>query len=156
MFAYAQISGSVRGATGAGLAGAPDSETPNARFQFHVGSATFNNPTRTHGNLAIAVRGDQSLTDIQLRELRRLDVDAENGTARFSGSAVLTARSRTGAQRTQGVVVVRVADNRGPGQTEGAPDTISVAFFTNPDSDPVFTYSGVVKQGDIKGFSRSR
>ncbi len=156
VFAYAQISGSVRGATGAGLAGLPDAETPNARFSFHVGAATFNNQTRMHGNFAIAVRGEQSLTDITLRELRRLEVNTENGTATFSGPAVLSSRSRSGSQRTPGVVVVRVADNRGPRDTEGDPDTIGVAFYTNPDADPVFTYRGVVKRGDIKVFSRSR
>ncbi len=155
VFAYAQFSGTIRGAAGAGMAGPPDSDTVNARFQFWVGSATYNDQTRLRGNFAIAVRGEQSLTEIAMREPRRFEVDVENGTAVFSGPAVLSTRTRTGAERTRGMVVVRVADRRGPDQ-QGDPDTISVAFFTNPDSDPAFTYRGVVKRGDIRVFSRSR
>ncbi len=154
--AYAQISFGVRGAIGFGSAGPADSDTVNARFGFSVAEYTFRNQSRLSGYFSMIVREEQAIKSVNMYALRRLTVNLENRTATFSGPAVLGTRSRTGFQRTQGVVVVQVVDNRSPRDPGGSPDTISVAFYTNPDADPVFTYQGVVKQGDIRVVSYSR
>jgi hypothetical protein len=154
--AYAQ-SLTVRGALGFGLAGAPDAERPNAQFNFAVKQAEYNGQTRLGGGFAIEVREANRLVSIQMANAQRLAVDIENKRAVFSGPAVAVVRTRQGAERTRGVVVVTVDDNRNWRGREGDPDTIAVAFFTNPDSEePAYTYRGVVRRGDIVVFEETR
>lgn len=154
--AYAQ-SATIRGAIGFGLAGAPDAERPNAQFNFSVKQAEYNGQTRLGGGFAIEVREANRLVSIQMPNARRLEVDIENKRAVFSGPAVAVVRTRQGVERARGVAVVRVDDNRTPRDTQGDPDTIAVAFFTNPDSEePTYTYRGVVRRGDIVVFEETR
>jgi len=154
--AYAQ-SLTIRGALGFGLAGAPDAERPNAQFNFSVKQAEYNGQTRLGGGFAIEVREANRLVSIQMANAQRLAVDIENKRAVFSGPAVAVVRTRQGVERARGVVVVTVDDNRNWRSREGDPDTIAVAFFTNPDSEePAYTYRGVVRRGDIVVFEESR
>ena len=154
--AYAQ-SVTVRGAFGHGLAGGPEAERPNAQFHFSVKQAEYNGQTRLGGGFAIEVREANRLVSIQMPNARRLEVDIENKRAVFSGPAVAVVRTRQGAERARGVAVVRVGDNRNPRDADGDPDTIAVAFFTNPDSEePTYTYRGVVRRGDIVVFEETR
>lgn len=154
--AYAQ-SVTIRGAIGFGLAGAPDAERPNAQFNFSVKQAEYNGQTRLGGGFAIEVREANRLVSIQMANAQRLAVDIENKRAIFSGPAVAVVRTRQGVERARGVVAVRVGDNRTPRDTQGDPDTIAVAFFTNPDSEePAYTYRGVVRRGDIVVFEETR
>jgi hypothetical protein len=154
--AYAQ-SVTIRGAIGFGLAGAPDAERPNAQFNFSVKQAEYNGQTRLGGGFAIEVREANRLVSIQMPNAQRLTVDIENKRAVFSGPAVAVQRTRTGVERARGVVVVRVGDNRTPRETGGNPDTIAVAFFTNPDSEePAYAYRGAVRRGDIVVFEETR
>ncbi len=152
VFANAQ---SIIGAKGFGLAGPSDSETIDSFFSFGVVSYTFRDQTRTYGAFAITIRGDQSFTQIYTFRVNDLTVDTEAGTATFSGEAYLVTRTRSGFERTRGFVVVEVEDNRRWRDTEGDPDTIRVAFYTDPEGDPDFTYEAVVKAGDIHIFSRT-
>ena len=94
---------------------------------------------------------------IQMANAQRLAVDIENKRAIFSGPAVAVVRTRQGVERARGVVVVRAGDNRTPRDTQGDPDTIAVAFFTNPDSEePAYAYRGAVRRGDIVVFEETR
>lgn len=154
-FAYAQTA-TLRAAVGQGLAGAPDAERPNAQFRFAVKQVEFNGQSYTGGGFDIEVRGDNSVTGVHLTRVANLSVDTENGVATFSGRGWAAQRTRQGVRRTQGIVTVRVADNREAGSTEGDPDTIAVAFRTAPDADPVFTYRGVVQRGDIRVIEETR
>lgn len=154
-FAYAQTA-TLRAAVGQGLAGAPDAERPNAQFRFAVKQVEFNGQSHTGGGFDIEVRGDNSVTGVHLTRVANLSVDAENGVATFSGRGWAAQRTRQGVRRTQGIVTVRVADNRDASSTEGDPDTIAVAFRTAPDADPVFTYRGVVQRGDIRVIEETR
>jgi hypothetical protein len=154
--AYAQ-SVTIRGAVGFGLAGAPDAERPNAQFNFSVKQAEYNGQTRLGGGFAIEVREANRLVSIHMANARRLEVDTENKVATFGGPAFAVERTRQGVQRARGVVVVRVDDNRTPRDTQGDPDTIAVAFFTNPDSEePAYAYRGAVRRGDIVVFEETR
>jgi hypothetical protein len=154
--AYAQ-SVTIRGAVGFGLAGAPDAERPNAQFNFSVKQAEYNGQTRLGGGFAIEVREANRLVSIHMANARRLEVDTENKRAVFSGPAVAVQRTRTGVERARGVAIVRVGDNRNPRETGGNPDTIAVAFFTNPDSEePAYAYWGAVRRGDIVVFEETR
>ena len=156
VLAYAQ-SVTIRGAVGQGLAGAPDSERPNAYFSFFVRQAEYNGQSRLGGSFAIEVREANRLVTIWMPNAQRLAVDIENKRATFSGSAVAVLRTRQGVERARGVVVVHVEDNRSPRDAEGDPDTIAVAFFTNPDSEePTYTYRGTVRRGDIAVFEETR
>ncbi len=152
---YAQTV-TLRGAAGHGMAGAPDAERPNAQFHFAVKELVYNGQSRIGGGFAIEVRGENGATVIHMPQVGRLSVDAENGVATFSGRGWAAQRTRQGVRRTQGIVSVRVADNRVPDSTGGDPDTIAVAFRTAPDADPVFTYQGVVLRGDIRVFEETR
>lgn len=154
-FAYAQTA-TLRAAFGQGLAGAPDAERPNAQFRFAVKQAEFNGQSRTGGGFDIEVRGDNSVTVVHLTQVASVSIDAENGVATFSGRGWAAQRTRQGVRRTQGIVTVRVADNRDADSTEGDPDTIAVAFRTAPEADPVFTYRGVVQRGDIRVIEETR
>lgn len=154
-FAYAQTA-TLRAAAGQGLAGEPDAERPNAQFRFAVKQLEFNGQSRTSGSFEIEVRGENAVTVVHMANLANLSVDAANGVATFSGRGWAALRTRQGVRRTQGIVAVRVADNRDADSTEGDPDTIAVAFRTAPDADPVFTYSGVVKRGDIRVIEETR
>ncbi|MCX7993062.1 MAG: hypothetical protein N2651_05290 [Fimbriimonadales bacterium] len=153
--AYAQTA-TLRGAAGQGLAGAPDAERPNAQFRFAVKELEFNGQTRRGGSFEIEVRGENSVTTVHLPNVERLAVNAEEGVAAFSGRGWAAQRTRQGVRRTQGIVFVRVEDNRSADSTEGDPDTIAVAFRTAPDAEPVFTYRGVVLRGDIRVFEETR
>ncbi|BCW96848.1 MAG: hypothetical protein WHS44_12070 [Fimbriimonadales bacterium] len=153
--AYAQTV-TVRGAFGHGLAGHPDAERPNAQFNFSVKQVEYNGQTRTGGGFAIEVRTEQSLTTIQMANANRIAVDMENHAATFSGPAVAVQRTRQGVQRTRGVAVVRVGDLRNPRTGEGDPDTIAVRFFVEGNEEPVFTYRGIVRRGDIVVFEETR
>lgn len=153
--AYAQTV-TVRGAIGMGMAGAQDAERPNAQFRFLAKQVVFNDQSRTRGSFEIKVRGENAITVVHLPNVDRLEVDAENGVAVFSGRGWIVQRTRQGVRRTQGIVTVRVADNRDAGSTDGDPDTIGVAFRTAPDAEPAFTYRGVVLRGDIRVFEETR
>lgn len=153
--AYAQTA-TLRGAAGHGMAGAPDAERPNAQFRFAVKELVFNNQSRMSGGFEIEVRGENGSTVIHMPNVGRLSVDAENGVAAFSGRGWAAQRTRQGVRRTQGIVFVRVEDNRGPDSTEGEPDKIAVGFSTAPDAEPTFTYRGVVLRGDIRVFEETR
>lgn len=153
--AYAQTV-TVRGAVGHGLAGNPDSDRPNAQFRFAVHEAEFNGRTRLGGGFQIEVRGEQGITTVHMPQVERLAVNAEEGVATFSGRGWAVQRTRQGMRRVQGVVFVRVADNRDAGSTEGDPDTIAVAFRTAPDAEPAFAYRGAVLRGDIHVFVETR
>ncbi|MCS6883653.1 MAG: hypothetical protein NZU74_20210, partial [Chloroflexaceae bacterium] len=146
----------LRGAAGQGLAGAPDAERPNAQFRFAAKQLEFNGQSRTSGGFEIEVRGENAVTVVHLGNVERLAVNMEEGTATFSGRGWAAQRTRQGVRRTQGIVTVRVADNRDAGSTEGDPDTIAVALRTAPDADPVFAYRGVVQRGDIVVFEETR
>ncbi|GIV06009.1 MAG: hypothetical protein KatS3mg016_1584 [Fimbriimonadales bacterium] len=153
--AYAQTV-TVRGAMGHGMAGAPEAERPNAQFRFVAKQVVFNDQSRTGGSFEIEVRGENALTVVHLPTVNRLEVDAENGVAGFSGRGWIAQRTRQGVRRVPGIVSVRVADNREADSTDGDPDTIAVAFRTTPDAEPAFTYRGVVKRGDIRVFEETR
>ncbi len=153
--AYAQTV-TVRGAAGFGLAGAPDAERPNARFRFAVKELVYNNQSRLGGSFEIEVRGENGLTALYMPNAGSLSVDSEDGTATFSGRGWAVHRTRQGVRRVQGIVSVRVEDNRPYGSTEGDPDRIAVEFRTAPDAEPVFTYQGVVLRGDIRVFEETR
>ncbi len=153
--AYAQTV-IVRGAVGFGFAGAPDAERPNARFDFSVQEVVYGNQSRLFGGFAIEVRSENAITVVHLARVERVSVDAAEGTASFSGRGWAVQRTRQGVRRVQGIVSVSVEDNRDPRATEGDPDTLTVEFRTEPDTDPVFTYAGVVKRGDISVFERTR
>jgi hypothetical protein len=154
--AYAQTI-TIRGAIGQGLAGAPDSERPNAHFSFSVRQAEHNGQSQLGGSFAIEVREANRLVTVLMPNAQRLSVDIANKRATFSGPAVAVLRTRQGVERARGVVVVRVEDNRSPRDTEGSPDTIAVAFFTNPDSEePAYTFRGTVRRGDIVVFEETR
>lgn len=153
--AYAQTA-SARGALGQGLAGAPDSDRPNAQFRFAVSEVNFNGRTRLNGGFQIEVRGEEAVTVVHLPNVERLAVDVESGVATFSGRGWAVQRTRQGMRRVQGFVLVRVEDNRAADSTEGDPDRIAVAFRTAPDAEPAFTYRGVVLRGDIRVFAETR
>ena len=154
--AYAQ-SVTVRGAVGQGLAGAPDAERPNAQFAVSVTQYEYNGQTRTGGSFAFQARTADAYVGIQMPRVESFTVDAENKVAEIQGVAYAIQRTRQGVQRTRGVVVVTVDDNRNWRGREGDPDTIAVAFFTNPDSEePAYTYRGVVRRGDIVVFEEIR
>ncbi len=144
---------SVKGASGAGSAGAPDSDQPNAFFSFTVVEFTFGARSWQGGWFSLTTRQDTQLVSVLMFRLEDLTVDLDNRTASFSGQAVLTVRSRTGFERVRGTVQVSVADNRSR-DGSGDPDTLEVTF-TDEDGNTVFTYSGEVKRGDIAVFSRS-
>lgn len=153
--AYAQAL-TVRGAFGFGYAGAPDADRPNAQFSFSVKQAEFNGQTRMGGSFVITVREPNQRVAIYMPEVQQLTVDTENKQAEFSGAAYAFVRTRQGYQRARGTVVVRVADLRNSRDSEGDPDTITVAFYTDSDSEePTYTYQGVVLRGDIVVFERS-
>ncbi len=145
----------VRGTSGFGFAGAPDTDRPNAKFQFSVTEFEYNGQTRLFGSFSVEVRGPDGVTVIYLPRAGELAVDAENKVAEFSGNAWAVHYSRRGIRRTQGFVSVRVVDNREPRNTQGDPDTLEVAFYTDPDADPVFSYAGVVLRGDILVYERT-
>lgn len=150
---YAQTV-TVRGAVGFGAAGAPDAEHPNARFNFHVVQISYNDQTHLRGHFDFTFRGER-LVGITMRKAARFGANMETGVAEFSGPGMIVVRTREGVRRARGIVFVRVQDNRGPRDTEGDPDTIAVGFRLRPDADPIFTYRGVVKAGDIKVFQRT-
>lgn len=151
--AFAQ-SMTVRGAVGHGAAGAPDAGRPNAHFNFHVAQFTYNDQTRVRGQFNFSFRGER-LVEISMHEVARFGANMDTGVAEFSGPAIAVIRTPNGVRRERGIAFVRVQDNRGPGQSEGDPDTIAVGFRLRPDADPIFTYRGVVKVGDIKVFERT-
>lgn len=153
--AYAQTV-TVRGTIGQGLAGPQDAERPNAQFRFVAKQVVFNDQSRTGGSFEIEVRGQNAVTVVHLPSVDRLEVDAANGVAVFSGRGWVAQRTPQGVRRTQGIVIVRVADNRDADSTDGDPDTIAVALRTAPDAEPAFTYRGVVKRGDIRVFEETR
>ncbi|MGQ9902038.1 MAG: hypothetical protein ACUVR1_07475 [Fimbriimonadales bacterium] len=154
--AYAQAL-TVRGAFGFGYAGAPDADRPNAQFSFSVKQAEFNAQTRLGGGFAITVRDSDQLVTIYMPKVEQLTVDTENKQAEFSGAAYAFVRTRQGYQRARGTLVVSVADLRNPRDGEGDPDTITVAFYTDSDSEePTYTYQGVVLRGDIVVFEETR
>ena len=152
--AYAQ-SVTVRGAVGQGLAGAPDAERPNAQFAVSVTQYEYNGQTRTGGSFAFQARTADAYVGIQMPRVESFTVDAENKVAEIRGVAYAIQRTRQGVQRARGVVVVQVDDNRTPRDRQGDPDTIRVAFYTDENSDPAFTYEGVVRLGDILVYERT-
>ena len=155
--AYAQSSVIVRGAYGFGLASSTNAERPDAQFNFSVRQVEFNGQTRTSGFFAIETRSPNEVVHIHIPEVRRISVDMENKHALFSGPAVAVRRTRTGIERARGAAVVNVHDRRRPSEAVGSPDTIAVAFFTNPDSEePTYTYRGAVRRGDIVVFEGTR
>lgn len=141
----------VRGAVGMGTAGAPDSTRPNARFNFRVVQISYNDQVRLRGYFAFGFRGER-LVDINMREVARFSANLETGVAEFAGPGVATIRTPSGIRRERGIVFVKVQDNRGPNEPNNDPDTLTVAFRVNLDTPPIFTYRGVVKQGDIRVF----
>ncbi len=144
----------VKGAFGAGAAGAPDSDQPNAFFSLGVAQFTFGPRSWQGGWFSLTTRQDNQLVSIAMFRLDELTVDMETRTASFSGQAVLIRRTRTGFERVRGTVEVSVADNRSR-DGSGDPDTLSVSFF-DEDGNEVFSYSGEVKRGDIAVFEYSR
>lgn len=146
--AYAQLS--ITGAVGAGFAGAPDADQPNARFGFKVARVERGDQSRLQGSFAFTFRGERGAVEINMANLRELEVNLEEKTATFSGPAIATVRTRAGIRRERGVVSVQVQDNRPLGSAEGQPDTIGLEF-SNPNNPNGFTFSyqGVVKSGDI-------
>ncbi|GIV09758.1 MAG: hypothetical protein KatS3mg019_1849 [Fimbriimonadales bacterium] len=154
-FAYAQTA-TIRGAFGAGMAGVPDAERPNAQFRFSVKELEYNGQTRRGGSFEIEVRGENGVTIVAMTQPAQISVDTENSVATFAGRGTAMQRNRQGVRRVQGFVTVRVADNRDADSTDGDPDTIAVAFRTAPDAEPMFTYRGIVKRGDIRVFEGTR
>jgi len=152
-FALAQTF-SVKGASGAGTAGAPDSDQANAFFSFAVSQFSYGERSWQGGWFSLNTRQDNQLVSILMSRLEDLTVDTSTHTASFSGQAVLSVGSRTGFQRIRGTVQVEVADNRSR-DGSGDPDTISVVFYDG-DGNEVFSYSGEVKRGDISVFEYSR
>jgi hypothetical protein len=152
---YAQ-SFTVRGAFGSGYAGAADSERPNSQFNFSVKQYQYNDQSWLGGFFTITVRESDSIVFVNIPRVQRLAVDAQNKSAEFSGPAYAVRRTRQGSERARGVAVVKVDDNRSWRDQDGDPDTIAVAFYTEEDGDPVYTYKGVVRRGDITVFEQSR
>ena len=115
----------------------------------------YNGQARTGGSFAFQTRTADAYVGIQMPRVESFTVDAENKAAEFRGVAYAIQRTRQGVQRARGVVVVQVDDNRNPRNRQGDPDTIRVAFYTDENSDPVFTYEGVVLLGDILVYERT-
>ncbi|GBC93427.1 hypothetical protein HRbin15_01918 [bacterium HR15] len=152
-FALAQTF-TVRGAFGAGAAGAPDSDQPNAFFSFGVAKISYGDRSWQGGWFSLTTRQDSQLVSLVMFRLEELSVDTAAHTASFSGQAILTVRTRTGFERVRGTVQVSVADNRSR-DGSGDPDTLEVTFV-DQDGNTVFSYSGEVKRGDIAVFEFSR
>ncbi len=146
----------VEGAFGAGAAGAPDSDRPNATFGLNVIHAVCGEREFQAGAFRFATRQENRLVEIRMVRLARLEVDTEHHAAAFAGPAVMTVRTREGVRHVRGIVRVQVRDNRPPGSEEGDPDAIAVQFFVPDHHDPVFAYRGVVKRGDILVFRHER
>ena len=144
----------IRGAYGAGAAGAPDSDQANAFFSFAVAKISYGDRSWQGGWFSLTTRQDDQYISVIMYRLSDLEVDTSAGTASFSGQAVLLVRSRSGYERIRGTIQVSVADNRSR-DGSGDPDTLEVAFF-DADGNEVFSYSGEVKRGDIAVFERSR
>jgi hypothetical protein len=146
----------VEGAFGAGAAGAPDADRPNAHFGLNVIHAACGDREFQAGSFRFTTRQENRIVEIQMVRLTRLEVDIENHVAAFAGPAVMTVRTREGVRQVRGIVRVLVRDNRPRDSQEGDPDGIGVQFFVPDRTDPVFTYRGVVKQGDILVFHQER
>jgi len=146
--------GSAEGAIGYGAASNNNTGDPNAHFRLAVRRMTWGDHSRVGGEFHMRARDveHQRAIEIAMPHAARLDVGEH--TAAFGGPAVLTATTRQGTRRVRGHVVVRVADNRAAGSTEGDPDGLSVQFFTEQNTDPVFAYRGRVVRGDIVVFHR--
>jgi len=151
--AYAQ-SLTVRGALGFGLAGAPDAEQPNAQFAVSVKQYEYNGQTRTGGSFAFQARTADAYVGIQMPRVESFTVDAENKVAEIQGVAYAIQRTRQGVQRARrrGCASGRQSHSARPSRH---PDTIRVAFYTDENSDPAFTYEGVVRLGDILVYERT-
>mgnify|MGYP000005845564 CR=1 FL=1 len=146
----------VEGAIGAGAAGAPDADHPNAHFGLNVIHATCGDHEFQAGAFRFTTRQENRIVEIQMIRLARLEVDAEHHVAAFAGPAVITVRTREGVRHVRGIVSVQVRDSRPRGSEEGDPDAIGVQFFVPDRQDPVFTYRGVVRRGDILVFHHER
>ncbi|GBC91761.1 hypothetical protein HRbin15_00220 [bacterium HR15] len=146
----------VEGAFGAGAAGMPDADHPNAFFGLNVVHAVCGDREFQAGAFRFATRQENRLIEIQMVRLARLEVDVEHHAAAFAGPAVMTIRTREGMRHVRGIVRVQVRDNRPRDSEEGDPDAIAVQFFVPDREDPVFTYRGVVRRGDILVFHHER
>jgi len=152
-FALAQTF-SVKGASGAGTAGAPDSDQANAFFSFAVSQFSFGERSWQGGWFSLNTRQDNQYISVSMYRLAELNIDTDARTASFSGQGMLIVRTRSGYERMRGTIEVQVADNRSR-DGSGDPDTISVVFY-DEDGNEVFSYSGEVKRGDIGVFEYSR
>jgi polyisoprenoid-binding protein YceI len=143
----------VKGASGAGAAGPPDSDQIDAFFSFSVSQISHGDRSWQGGWFTLTTRQDNQVISVAMYRLTALTVDTNARTASFSGQAVLVVRTRTGFERIRGTIQVSVSDRRSR-DGSGDADTLSVSFV-DEDGNERFSYSGEVKRGDIAVFARS-
>lgn len=139
---------SVTGVYGFGVAGPADSNRPDSFFGISVTQFTYRDQTRIFGGAILTHFDGTQFHGVKLARVESLTVDTENGTATFSGQGYYVSWTRSGYTRTAGTVTFTVHDND--------PDTLEVAFYPEGSNEATFTYSGSVKRGDIRIYSRSR
>ncbi|BBO23469.1 MAG: hypothetical protein HND43_06590 [Armatimonadetes bacterium] len=140
----------VQGARGRGVA--VNQQGVPATFAMDVVKRTSGDRVDVRGPFTFAVPR-VSVThpelSIHMRNAARFEKDGNR--AHFSGRAV----ARLGGREIPGVVVVRVADNRRPGDPPPsvAPDVLAVLFEAAQGSFR-FQWEGHVRDGDIAVFER--
>lgn len=139
---------SVVGVYGYGAAGPADSNRPDSFFGISITQFTYRDQTRIFGGASLIQYDRNQFQGVKLTRVEELDIDFENGTATFSGQGYYVSWTRDGYTSTAGTVTFTVHDND--------PDTIEVAFYPEGSEEATFTYSGSVKRGDIRIYSRSR
>lgn len=139
----------ITGVSGFGAAGPADSTRPDSFFAIFVAQYSYRDQTRTVGGMFLTHYDGAQIHKLALTQVTDFTADVENGTATFSGRGYYVTFTRDGGYtRTAGTIVVSVSDND--------PDTLEVAFYPEDSESPTFTYSGEVKKGNIRVYSRSR
>lgn len=143
------------GARGHGSAVAEDHRV--AEFRLNVAKLT-SDPPRMEGSFSAHIVGsDRRGVAIDLRHLRNVVVSGEHrNVCEFGGAAVMRVRTPSGVETVEGLLAVRVADNRTPTNPNlDRPDLIHLRF-TKPGTHIDYTFTGRVRQGDIDVFVRTR
>jgi len=139
----------ITGVSGFGAAGPADSTRPDSFFAISIAQYSYRDQTRTVGGMFLTHYDGAQFHKLALTQVTEFTANVENGTATFSGRGYYVTFTRNGGYtRTAGTIVASVSDND--------PDTLEVAFYPAGSQEPTFTYSGEVKQGDIRVYSRSR
>jgi len=131
-----------------GVGRAVNADGHNASFTFDATKVTHNTELSVRGTFTFTVPGATSTdsTVVYLSPVQHMDF--ATNTAGFGGDGILRIQHGTSLHYYHGSVRVYATSNRHPGEA-GDPDTIAVFFVPAVQTDPTFSFSGHVTDGDI-------